>query len=152
MIRRQISEEEIRKAAGGRPFVSASELVSIESVSPYAASLTIRRASWLTVGNRKLSLIPCAHTELNYIQKFNGPFNTLPGAKSVMTKSTIKAELLRWNEDRPFMSITDVSKALGCGADNARKMLQGLSYLKLGKRKAFLIDDIAAAFADRKQQ
>jgi hypothetical protein len=152
MARRQITLKEIHKAANGRPFVSAKELETIDGVSQYVASLTIHRSSWIRIGNRKLSLIPCACREINYIHEFTGPFNTLQGEKSGMTKEMIKAELMVRTEGRPFMSVTNLRNTLGCGHSTAIAILDGLTYIKTGKRKSYLVDDIATVLADMREQ
>ena len=66
-----------------------------------------------------------------------------------MTATQIKKELLRWNEGRPFISVSELAHALKIGRDSARSIVAGLSYLKNGNRKDYLVESVAERLAER---
>lgn len=68
-----------------------------------------------------------------------------------MDKKHIKEELMKHTDTRPFISQTELAKALHLGKDSTRTLVSGLAYLKNGKRKDYLIEDVAARLADRAQ-
>ena len=65
-----------------------------------------------------------------------------------MTKKQIKTELMRFNRDRPFISLTGIAQAMRVGKDSARSMVKGLPYIQNGNRKDYLIEDIANLLAE----
>lgn len=68
-----------------------------------------------------------------------------------MTKKQIKEELLQCTEGRPFISLTEIRKALHVGKDGACSMVRGLYYIRNGNRKDYLIEDLAERLAESKQ-
>lgn len=67
-----------------------------------------------------------------------------------MTKSQIKADLMKYTEGRPFISITELRKVMHIGKDGASNMVSGLCFIKNGNRKDYLIEDIAERLCERK--
>lgn len=67
-----------------------------------------------------------------------------------MNKKQIKAELTTFCDGRPFISLTELRKAMHVGKDGARAMVKGLYYIPNGLRKDYLIEDIAERLAERK--
>ena len=65
-----------------------------------------------------------------------------------MTKTQVKKELLDFNSKKPFISITGIRKALGIGKDSARALVSGLSFIRHGNRKDYLVDDVATLLAE----
>ena len=64
-----------------------------------------------------------------------------------MTKVDVKKELMRFNEGRPFISLTDIARAMHIGRDSARSWVDGLEYIQQGRRKDYLIEDVAERLA-----
>lgn len=60
-----------------------------------------------------------------------------------MTKTQIKKELLAYTGRSPFISVSDLAKALHIGRDRARTIVTGLEYIPHGSRKDYLIDEVA---------
>ena len=65
-----------------------------------------------------------------------------------MTKSEVKREFLAWTEGRPFISLPEICKAMHIGRDRARSIVSGLNYFSSGRRKDFLVDDVARRIAE----
>ena len=65
-----------------------------------------------------------------------------------MTKSEVKKEFLEWNGGRPFISLSEICKAMHIGKDRARAIVSGLSYFSSGRRKDFLVEDVARRIAE----
>lgn len=65
-----------------------------------------------------------------------------------MTTKQVKRELLEWNGRRPFISLTEICKAMHVGKDRARAIVTGLDYFRNGKRKDFLVEDVARRIAE----
>ena len=68
-----------------------------------------------------------------------------------MTKTEIKKEMLTYTDGAPFISIKDYARMMRIGKDAARAELSGIEYIVRGKRKDYLIEDIANKLASRKQ-
>lgn len=67
-----------------------------------------------------------------------------------MTKKQIKEELMKFNEERPFISLSGIAQAMRLGKDSTRSMVSGLPYIQNGNRKDFLIEDVAERLSERK--
>lgn len=67
-----------------------------------------------------------------------------------MNKKQIKADLTTFCDGRPFISLTELRKAMHVGKDGARAMVKGLYYIQNGQRKDFLIEDIAERLCEKK--
>lgn len=68
-----------------------------------------------------------------------------------MEKTQIKDELMKYTGKRPFISQTELAKVLHIGKDSARELVNGLAYYVNGKRKDFLIDDVAERIYEKSQ-
>lgn len=68
-----------------------------------------------------------------------------------MKKSTVKEGLMMYTGKRPFISLTEIAKALHLGKDSTRDLVNGLAYVKNGKRKDYLVEDVATRIAERSQ-
>lgn len=68
-----------------------------------------------------------------------------------LTKTEIKKALMTWNENRPFMSVSDISESMHIGRDSARNLVSGLPYIPNGRRKDYLVEDIAERLSERSQ-
>jgi hypothetical protein len=68
-----------------------------------------------------------------------------------MTKQQIKEELLQCTKGRPFISLTEIRKAMHVGKDGASSMVRGLYYIRNGNRKDYLVEDLAERLAKIKQ-
>ena len=66
-----------------------------------------------------------------------------------MTKTQVKKELLDWTGGRPFISLTELCGAMHIGKDRARTIVSGLSYFSTGRRKDFLVEDVAKRISER---
>lgn len=65
-----------------------------------------------------------------------------------MTKQDVLRTLQKHGE---FLSVSDTAKALGIKRDTAReKILDGLDYFTVGRKKLYLASDIAEAIIERK--
>lgn len=65
-----------------------------------------------------------------------------------MTKQDVLRTLQKHGE---FLSVSDTAKALGIKRDTAReKILVGLDYFTVGRKKLYLASDIAEAIIERK--
>lgn len=67
-----------------------------------------------------------------------------------MDKIQVKKELMRFCGDRPFISLTELRKAMHVGSDGASAIVSGLFYIKNGNRKDYLVDDVAERIVERK--
>lgn len=68
-----------------------------------------------------------------------------------MTKTDVKRDLLNYNNGRPFVSVTELASALHIGKDSARRWVEGLDYIRQGKRKDYLVEDVAARLAESRR-
>lgn len=66
-----------------------------------------------------------------------------------LTKTSVKKALMAWNNDRPFISVGELAKALHVGRDSARATVAGLGYIKHGHRKDYLVDAVAERLVER---
>lgn len=67
-----------------------------------------------------------------------------------MTKQDVLRSLQAQNGSN-FLSVSDTAEALGIKRDTAReKILKGLEYFTVGRKKMYLASDIAQAVIDRK--
>ena len=66
-----------------------------------------------------------------------------------LTKTAVKKALMAWNDERPFISISELAKALHVGRDSARATVAGLGYIKHGQRKDYLVDAVAERLVER---
>lgn len=69
----------------------------------------------------------------------------------VITKSSIKKELLAWNSKRSFIIVSELAEALHIGRDATRSFVIGLDYIQQGNRKDFLVDEVAERLASMKE-
>ena len=67
-----------------------------------------------------------------------------------MNKKQIKEELMKFTEGRPFISLTEIRKAMHVGKDGASAMVRGLYYIKNGNRKDYLVEDLAERLCEKK--
>lgn len=68
-----------------------------------------------------------------------------------MNKTSIKRSILDYTGGAPFVSVSSLAKMLGVGRDSTRALLQGLPYIPQGRRKDYLVDDVAERLADLKR-
>lgn len=67
-----------------------------------------------------------------------------------MTKQDVLRSL-REHSGSDFLSVSETAKALGLKRDTVRtKILNGLDYVNMGRKKMYLASDIAQAVIDRK--
>lgn len=65
-----------------------------------------------------------------------------------MTKQDVLRALQKHGD---FLSVSDTAEALGLKRDTVRtKILNGLEYINVGRKKMYLASDIAQAVIDRK--
>ena len=65
-----------------------------------------------------------------------------------MTKSKVKKELLTCTKGRPFISLSEICRVMHVGKDRAHTIVAGLSYFSTGRRKDFLVEDVARRIAE----
>ena len=67
-----------------------------------------------------------------------------------MTSTEIKRQLmLRYKKD--FISLSEIGRALGMGADKTRDLMSGVDFLPSGREKRYLISDIADRIAEMRR-
>ena len=68
-----------------------------------------------------------------------------------MKTSDVKKEMLRYNDGRPFISITELANMLHVGRDSARALVAGLPFIPQGRRKDYLVSDVAERLSERRR-
>lgn len=66
-----------------------------------------------------------------------------------MDKQTLVKTLTKYAKGSAFINHEQIKRCLGCGNDKAYSLTESLSYFKNGRKKLYLVEELAEVIAEK---